>query len=480
MSDSTAPTAQETGLAVPPPAAPVDPRLAEKEAGKLPPFFSAIFSTRAVSLAVNVLVVTQLTFYATNSVGLSAGLIGGLFLAAKIVDAASDIFVSYAIDRTKSRWGKARPYELLIIPIWLLTVAVFSTPDMSTTWQAVYIFVMFLLITSVCQSFLNKSEGLYLKRAIRGDVRYAKVLSRQGVILVIAAGAAHAGLPLLIGQWGDRPGGWTLIATVYAVPMMLLGLVRLFFIKETVTAEEAAAEEQITFRDGLRSLLRNKYAFVLAGIVLAANIIITSGGVVGTYFFTYILGDVRLLALITAAGAVTPFIYLLFPLAVRKIGAINFVRIGLVVATAGYSLVLLFPRDLALVVAGQVLGSLTTVVTMLVGYFSIQCMAYGEWRTGKRSDAVTTTVIAFAAQVGQGVASGVIGLVMGAAGFNGLLDTQSAQAEGAIVSLYSVVPLVLTLVMLALTFLYSLDTKAAAIRADLSEGIYADTSSLKL
>ncbi|MEV6712858.1 MFS transporter [Lentzea sp. NPDC051208] len=479
MSDSSASSTHEGGAVMDPPATPIDPAQS-RDIGKLPPFFSAIFSTRAVSLAVNVLVVTQLTFYATNSIGLSAGLIGGLFLLAKVVDAATDIFVSFAVDRTRTRWGKARPYELLIIPIWLLTIAVFSTPDMAPSWQAAYIFVLFLLITSVCQTFLNKSEGLYLKRAIRGETRYAKVLSRQGVIIVICAGVGHALLPQLIALWGNRPGGWTLIATVYAVPLMILGLVRFFFIKETVTADELAAEQNVSFRDGLRSLMSNKYAFVLAGIVLAANIIITGNGVVGTYYFTYILGNVQLLSLITAAGAVTPFIYLFFPLAVRKFGAINFVRVGLAIAALGYALVVLSPRSLGMVVFGQVLGSLTTIITMLVGYFAIQCMAYGEWRTGHRSDAVTTTVISFSAQVGQGAASGVIGVVMGVAGFNGLVATQTPRAEEAIIGLYSTVPLVLTLLMFGLTFLYRLDSKSGAVNADLAADIHAGTSALKL
>jgi GPH family glycoside/pentoside/hexuronide:cation symporter len=165
---------------------------------------------------------------------------------------------------------------------------------------------------------------------------------------------------------------------------------------------------------------------------------------------------------------------------VRKIGAMNFVRIGLVVAAIGYGLAALFPRSLGLVVAGQVLGSLTTIVTMLVGYFAIQCMAYGEWRTGVRSDAVTTTVVSLSSQVGQGVASGLIGLVMGAAGFNGMAATQTPQAESGIIGLYSLMPLVLSLIMLALTFLYRLDAKSDAVKADLAAGIHADTSDLKL
>ncbi|MCK9873492.1 MFS transporter [Nocardiopsis dassonvillei] len=449
--------------------------------GKLPPFFSLKFSTRGVSLAVNVLVVMQLTFYATDSVGLSAGLIGGLFLAAKLFDGVTDILAGFAIDRTKSRWGRARPYELLIVPIWITTVAAFSTPDMPQVWQAAYLFVMFVLITSVFQTLLAQAEGVFLKRSLTGETRYAKVLSRQGVLIILVAAVANIALPQLIDLWGNQPGGWTLIAAVYGVPMMLIGLVRFWLIRESaVSDEEAAAEKRVFVREGLGSLLRNKYAFVMAGMVLLVNVVFTSNGIIGTYYFKYVLGDVGLLSIVMAAGAVVPFIYLVFPLAVRTIGAINFVRINLFGAVIGFGLVTLFPEVLGLVVVGQMLGSLTTVITMLVGFFMLQCMSYGEWRSGVRADAVTTSVVNLAGKTGQGIASGLIGLILSAAGYNGLVEMQTPEAESAIIALYSVVPLVLSAAVLGLSYLYRLDGKVHEIRAELKAGVHAEASDIKL
>lgn len=448
---------------------------------KLPPFFSLRFATRGFALALNVVVLLQLTFYATDALGLPAALVGGLFLAAKLFDGVTDLLAGFFIDRTNTRWGKARPYELFLIPLWLLTIAIFSTPEMDTFWQATYLFVLFTLINSVCATFLNASEAVYLKRSIKGEVKYAKVLSRQGVFIILIAAIGSILLPQLMATWGTQPGGWTMIAAVYGIPLMLIGLIRFFTIKELPEDEtDHRTEERLSVSDTVRALFENRYIFLLSLIVLLANIVISSNAVVGAYFFKYILGDLGLLSLVSLAGIVVPLAYLLFPLAVRTIGALNFVRIGFGVAIIGYALVLIAPNSLPMVVFGQLLGSFTTVITMLVGYFMIQAMSYGEWKSGKRIDAVTNSVAGFAGKVGQGVAAAGVGLFMGAVGYNGLADVQSPAAESAIIGLYSLMPLIVTAVMLGLTYLYKVDRHMGEIQADLAVGVHSDTSTIKI
>ncbi|BDZ64682.1 MFS transporter [Agromyces mangrovi Wang et al. 2018] len=481
MTDHTTPGADPgaAGATVvdvaPPPTTPT------KADGALPRAFSLRFSTRGISLAVDVIVMMQLTFYATDIVGLPAALVGGIFLAAKLFDGFTDLFVGFVIDRTKSRWGKARPYELFIIPAWLLTVAIFSTPDMDTFWQAAYLFVMYALIQSVCHTVLNGSEGVYLKRSLKGEVRYAKVLARQGVFIILVAGVASVILPMLMATWGTEPGGWTRIALVYAVPMMILGLVRFFTVKELPEDEvDAATEQRVSVKDALKALVRNKYIFIIAAMVLLSNIIANMNTIVGAYFFKYVLGDLALLSIVALAGLIMPVIYLLFPLAVRTIGAVNFLRVGLALAMVGFALVAFFPTSLVAVAAGQLLGSFTSIVTLLVGFFVIQAMRYGEWKTGRRIDAVTNSVTSFTSKIGSGLASAGVGLMMGIVGYNGLAASQTAEAEGMIVGLYSWVPFVLTAGMLAISFTYKLDRHTGAIETDLAAGIHADTSELKL
>lgn len=109
-------------------------------------------------MGVNSLLLMQATYYATQSLGLSVGLVGTLFLVSKVFDGVTDLIAGYIIDKTHTRLGKARPYELFLIPTWILTVIFFSTPmALGTTGKAVWVFVLYVLIQAVCVTFLNIS-----------------------------------------------------------------------------------------------------------------------------------------------------------------------------------------------------------------------------------------------------------------------------------------------------------------------------------
>ena len=70
-----------------------------------------------------------LLYYYINVVGLPAAAVGTIFLVARLLDAVIDLLVGIAIDRTRSRWGRTRPYFLFTaLPYALLFVAVFAVP----------------------------------------------------------------------------------------------------------------------------------------------------------------------------------------------------------------------------------------------------------------------------------------------------------------------------------------------------------------
>ena len=55
---------------------------------------------------------TLLTFFYTDYVGVSAALVGVIFLITRVFDGMSDIVMGFITDRTKSKYGKARPWIL--------------------------------------------------------------------------------------------------------------------------------------------------------------------------------------------------------------------------------------------------------------------------------------------------------------------------------------------------------------------------------
>ena len=196
--------------------------ISAKMSKSMPNWYIPAWSTRAVSIAVSIIILNQITFYSTEVLGLNIAVVGTVFLVAKIFDAMADLFVGYMIDKVNFKGGKGRPYELLVVPLWILIVMFFSTPNMGQTSTLIYIFIVYTLITSICQTTLQASETVFLGRAIVKDSDRGKLLAISGVIVMLLAAVASMLFPSLIVSFANEPGGWTKISLIYAIPMMLL------------------------------------------------------------------------------------------------------------------------------------------------------------------------------------------------------------------------------------------------------------------
>ena len=62
--------------------------------------------------AVNSILAAFLTLFYTDNIGLAAGAVGTMFFIARLFDGISDILAGILIDKTRTKWGKARPWLL--------------------------------------------------------------------------------------------------------------------------------------------------------------------------------------------------------------------------------------------------------------------------------------------------------------------------------------------------------------------------------
>ena len=421
---------------------------------------------RGVALAVNTILLMQITYFGTDFVGLSPALIGTLLLVSKFSDGFTDLFAGFIIDKTKSKLGKARPYELFLIPVWLFTVLLFSVPNFGTTGKAIYIFCLYTLINSVCVTFLSACETPFLARSTKDEGLRAKALTVSGIMSMIVPALVSMVLPSMITGWGSQPGGWTKIALVLGVPFCIIGLMRFLFIKETNDVEEK--HENISIKTMLDSIRQNKYVFIVAGMMFACNMINGILSATNNYFFQYVVGDLNKLTFVSMLGLLTPFFLVIFPFALKKIGGMRFIQIGLVLAIVGNVIKYVSGANMTGIMIGAFLASGTTFVMMIGSIFMIQCMDYGEWKSGTRVEGGLSAVSGFAQKVGTGIASGLVGMVMGAAGYDGTAAVQSASAIMSIKFCWIIIPIILMVIMLVLSFFYDLEKKMPQIQADLS------------
>ena len=154
---------------------------------KMPIFYGLAWSTRGISAAINAVLLMQITFYCTDILGLKAGIVGGMLLGSKIIDAFTDLGFGFILDKTHTKLGKARPYELFIVFEWIFTIFMFNAPKISEGGQYIWIFIMYVMVNAVCATALGGIDSVYLARAFTTNQNQIKVMSINGFVVMFVS-----------------------------------------------------------------------------------------------------------------------------------------------------------------------------------------------------------------------------------------------------------------------------------------------------
>lgn len=440
---------------------------------KMPLWYGGIWSTRGISAGLNVVLSMQIAFYCTDIIGLDATIVGTLFMVSKIVDAFTDLGFGYILDKTHTRWGKARPYEIFIVFEWLFTVLMFNIPDMSATLQYAWLFIMYTMINAVCATALGGIDSVYMARAFTTEANQIKAMSINGFLVMFASIVFNIVFPSFLAGAGTTKLGWSQMVLSMGVILSILGILRFVFCKEIVTDEAGGKKDApasaLTLKESLGLLSKNKYLFIVVGLMLI-TFVINNMQTATTYYFKYIVGDVEKqgTAAITSMIVVPALIF--FPLLSKKFGTTKVLQgasligiIGMVIRTVGGT------NMTTIIIGGLLFGIGTLPISMMINTYLIDCMDYGEWKTGVRVEGLVASIANFASKVGNGIAVGLVGLVMGLAGYDGMAATQTTATNGAIVFLYNIMPMILFVVMFILSLMYKVDSTRPQMEADLAK-----------
>lgn len=439
---------------------------------KLPRWFKWVYTGRGLAYTINVVLMLQVTYYCTDILGMPAGLVGALLLASKIVDALTDVIFGFIIDKTKSRWGKGRPYDLFVPILWIGTVLLFSAPNWGITGKAIYIFILYAICNSVCATFLLASDPVYQSRAILSDKNRMFISTFQGIFAMLAATAVGIVVPQLIKTMGTTKSGWTMIAVLFAVPLTIIGSLRMLFIKEKISIEntESREDKKLSIKEGFSLVFRNKLVIVFGILTLCSNAISAITTATATYYFKWIFGDVGMASMVSLPTLLTPVFLIFAPLLCKKFGTGKVLSASMICSVAGFTIRMIFGANLTTILLGTVLVAIGVIpVGTLVNIYEMECMDYGEWKLGNRVEGMITSTIGFMTKVGSAVGSGLLGIMMAMSGYvsSEAAVTQSDSAILMIKLLFNLVPLVISAVAFFVSLNYTIDKDRAAMKAAL-------------
>lgn len=422
---------------------------------------------RGASLSVQVVLISYVQIYSTNALGLNAAIVGVLLLLSKLVDGVTDIVAGYLVDRTNTKWGRGRPYELAIIGVWVSTWLMFSAPaEISMTVKYIWVVVFYILAQAIFATLLNASQTVYMVRAFHNDRKYVTITSLGGLVTTFFVIVFNVVFPILEAPIINSAAGWSRLVLYFAVPLSIIGILRFIFVKEEVAVD--VATDKISLKDIVTLLKSNKFVYCLVFMCVVTNFIGNMG--VSTYYYLYIVGDVAIagfMSLFTVFSMLTMAVY---PTLLKKMSSKKLTIIGCIFAIAGGAINFVAKDNLILLAIGSLVGGIGLLpVNYMMGLFVIECADYNEWLNRPRMEGTLSSVISLAGKIGAAFGSFVLGIMLSASHFDGTLEVQPDSALMMIRVLFSLANCIFYGGIIFVMKFYKMDKMKAQITADLTE-----------
>ena len=424
--------------------------------------------------------VGQLTYFYTEKVGLAAGMIGTMLLIAKLFDAVTDLIMGKIMDAGHSPKGKCRPWFLrMAIPTLVMIVMMFTVPkNAGFGFQMGYVLVTNILLSAVVYTAIAIPYGALMAVRTASSEERGKMGTFRAAFGYIAGMFIAILLVPVTNMLGGDQAAWIKLAVILAVISFVSLLVLYKVTKENVTVQaaensgekaEAEKEDDVSFAEGLKLLFKNKYwvLMLIANMLMSISYALAGSG--GTYYAKYILGNDNLVALLGAVGLIPTFLgfILVGPLA-GKFGMMK-TTVGCAVLGAAACVVRAFtPYSIVSCILGGACTTFATIPMMcLFGAMVNNCVEYNEWKFGKRLVGMTNSASSFGGKISGGIGGSLIGWLLGAAGYNAMLEVQPKAVDTAIFAFSIYIPLALFIGLIILLKMYDLEKKYPEIMADL-------------
>ena len=397
--------------------------------------------------------------YFTDVFGISAAAVGTLFLISRIWDAVNDPMMGGFVDKTKTRWGKCRPY--LIFGPLVLGVAfylLFSGPQgLSGTQKLVYAYITYIFY-GMAYTLVDIPGHALISRITNNSIEKTKVMTLRRVIAnfgMLIGAAAVVPLVGVLGK-GDQAKGYSLTALVFVViaglPIILSGLTA----KERV--ESAPSSGNFQFKNIFSILKSNKPLMIIVSVYIVNQIAMSIKTAAVAYYFTYNIGKVEMIAVVSGISLIFTILGTgLIPLISRKIGKKNGVIAAMVIIGLT-SLGLFFTpySNTTLVMVWFVFNSLAAGIGLGLPFIiAIDSVEYGEWKTGKRTEGLVFSMLTFGTKLASAIGGATLGYILTFTGYSANTLQTPMALQGILISM-AIIPIVVSIIGIILMRFYNI------------------------
>lgn len=398
-----------------------------------------------------------LSIYFTDVFGMSGAAMGTLFLIARVWDAVNDPMMGIIADKTKTKWGKYRPY-LILTPIVMAVsmIMLFTVPEIIGTWKIVWAYVFYILygMSYTAYGVPYLSSSYVVTNTVQERDGYLAISSIFTIVctcIVSIFGLAA------IRAFGDGAVGYHSTVMILAFAAILAAWINGFKNKEIKIAEH---QEKNTIKDYADILIQNRpfQRMLVMNFLVVTAINIPLGLLL--YYLKYIIGNENHYIFLMIELLVIQFVVMSVTTSLTgKIGKKQSVMFSLFFMMIGALVLLSAYQNIILVYIGSgVIGVGTAILQVSLNILTADTVDYGEWKFGKHSEGVVFSLTSFANKLATAFVGAIIGYGLDIIGYAANQEQSDITKMGLRI-LMTMVPVVLEIIAILIFRKYELDTE---------------------
>ena len=370
-------------------------------------------------------------YYYQDVLGLSATFVGLILMIARIFDAVNDPFMGVLVAKTRTRWGRFRPWLFSgTVLNAVVLYALFAAPKVEGTALMVYFTIAYIL-WGVTYTMMDIPYWSMIPAVTRTPAERESLSVVGRTCAGVGSAIVTMFTMLLVGFFGgsSERQGFKTVALLVSVCFVAAEVLCCLLFKEKSKAESKVA----SIKEMFTALFRNDQAMVVVASIVLINcaLYLTANFII--YFFKYDFGGqgwkTSYTLFSTVGGAMQILgMMVLYPLLRRKLSNTQVFSVSLAAALAGYGVLLMLcllglGGNLALLcIPGGLVFACNGMLTVLTTLFLSGTVDYGELQTGRREESVIFSMQTFVVKAASGVSVFLTGIGLDLIGLVGNTD----------------------------------------------------------